>query len=121
MTDIINEFFKNSYLLGLVFMLLLMSSEFIRYRKRMYYNDYIKYPAMKNHVLNTNFGLYKRPNLDYALINKYLFASSATAILIGGISMMINIWFGIILYVVSSSVLVYFVNKKVLTLFPETK
>ena len=110
---------QNRIILSLIFISLLMISEGVRYKQKMYYNDYQKYPVMLNHVLNKSFNLHKRPNLDYEKINKLLFISSTTSVIVGGLAIIINVWLGLFIYVLSSSILVFYINKKILTLFPE--
>lgn len=112
MSGIIQYAIDSKYLLGILFIVVLLMIEYIRYSKRQYYsNDFKKNPNMKNHILNQQFKIHKVNTIDVDEINLTIFLATSLSIVIGGVIMMFNIFVGILSYVVFSSLSVYYTNK----------
>lgn len=97
---------------GIIFIVVMVIGEVIRYIKKLYYNDYRKYPKMVQHPLNIRFGLHHK-NVDYDDINKILFISSISVIIATGIIMYFNILYGVISFFVLSMLSAFFTNKSI--------
>ena len=95
---------------GIIFIVVMLIGEIYRYSKRLYYNDYRKFPKMMHHPLNLRFGLHHR-SVDYDDINKILFISAVSVIIVAGIIMYFNILFGVISYFILSMMSVFITNK----------
>ena len=99
---------------GIIFIVVMLVGEIYRYSKRLYYNDYRKYPKMVHHALNLRFGLHHK-NVDYDDINKILFISSVSVIITTGIIMYFNTIYGVISFFILSMISVFIANKFIVT------
>lgn len=87
--NIMDIFTSNTYMLDLMFVLLLVGSAFVNGKKNLYYNKGNKDPKMQKHGLNTIYHLNEKKRLDYDEINQTIAKYNIFAALIAGASIAI--------------------------------
>ena len=95
---------------GIIFIVGMLIGEIYRYSKRLYYNDYRRYPKMVHHPLNLRFGLHHKI-VDYDDINKILFISSVSVIITTGVIMYFNTIYGVISFFIFGMIIIFITNK----------
>ena len=111
---IFSKIIESKELTAFVFVILLLVTEVLRYKKRMYYNKDTTNPKMNSLILNVNYNLNKKKNIDIDKINKYIFISSISAIIAGGFIMAFtNISTGLLIYIIAAASFSYIVTRKI--------